>query len=521
MSGKSDIQNDKSKSSEALDENLSGIDRKDIYKLDRKFVRIEYPGIVKNVSKAIETLGGIGNIEMVISDPRKKLELRFHPDNKYNKPCSADRDNTSGLLVKFKKKGEEYDYEILGYVYENFKFNKAVDFQFLPIVQDEESETAEYIYDKMFPKKLPNLDFLVSTESASQPSFLLPSTFSRYETTRQTLYLNAGEKFSLETNYRPSLLKIFEKKRKEKNPYKQLSHIVNIMDPNLEIPKEPKELVYKIVKEKCLEDDYLNVKKLFDERPIWTKPAIQHLTGINADSAKVLLPAHAYYWSTGPFRTTWTKFGHDPRTNYAYRIYQTLDFRIRESEGSQIIIRSRKKQNSRNKLGENHYILSKDYIPPGRQMFYQYCDIKLPEIQEMLQRLPKIPGNKKFDSKNGWLPVNFSDQCREIANRYMLERVHQELLAGSSSAQSNPEKDTQEEDDEENLLNYSGRMLNMMKGQVDMSQEVVVLSDEEDNEQIDDISPQLEDDEVPSDNSEMELDMEALEEINQLISNTE
>lgn len=40
--------------------------KKHTFKLDTKFVRIEYPGLVKNVDKAIDTLGGIKRIEMVI-----------------------------------------------------------------------------------------------------------------------------------------------------------------------------------------------------------------------------------------------------------------------------------------------------------------------------------------------------------------------------------------------------------------------------------------------------------------------
>lgn len=35
------------------------------FKLDKKFLRIEYPGIVQNVDKAVETFGGIERIEMV------------------------------------------------------------------------------------------------------------------------------------------------------------------------------------------------------------------------------------------------------------------------------------------------------------------------------------------------------------------------------------------------------------------------------------------------------------------------
>lgn len=41
--------------------------KKHTFKLDKKLVRIEYPGLVKNIDKAIETLGGMNRIEVVIS----------------------------------------------------------------------------------------------------------------------------------------------------------------------------------------------------------------------------------------------------------------------------------------------------------------------------------------------------------------------------------------------------------------------------------------------------------------------
>lgn len=41
----------------------------------------------------------------------------------------------------------------------------------------------------------------------------------------------------------------------------------------------------------------------------------------------------------------------------------------------------------------------------------------------MLSRLPPVLSETQFDEKNGWLPTNFIDQCREIATRYVAEHV--------------------------------------------------------------------------------------------------
>lgn len=35
------------------------------HNINRKLLRIEYPGIVDNIDKALDTLGGISNVELV------------------------------------------------------------------------------------------------------------------------------------------------------------------------------------------------------------------------------------------------------------------------------------------------------------------------------------------------------------------------------------------------------------------------------------------------------------------------
>lgn len=71
-----------------------------------------------------------------VADHRIKLELHFHPNNKYNKPCSADRDMNPGILIKvdcdstnsqensMELNGSKYDYEVMGVTSLNFKFNR-------------------------------------------------------------------------------------------------------------------------------------------------------------------------------------------------------------------------------------------------------------------------------------------------------------------------------------------------------------------------------------------------------------
>ncbi|CAG9864696.1 unnamed protein product [Phyllotreta striolata] len=500
------------------------VDENRIYKLDRKFVRILYPGVVKNVPKALETLGGIYNVETAVSDPKKKLELRFHPENKFNKPCYSDMDTNPGLLVEVTKKNGEIDYKIIGYTNSNFTFNKALDYQYLPLVENKETDQVEYVHDKIFPKKLPTLEFLMSKESKHQPPFLLPASFSRYELSHHTLYLSAEEKFNLDKNDRPELFKMFKKKT-PKHPYIQPSYTLNINDTGLKIPDSPKPLALKLVKDKLCDEAYLQMQKLFDERPMWLKAAVQYKLGLKSEVVKTVLPAVAYFWTNGPWRIVWTKFGVDPRQDFNMRIYQTLDFRIRE--GTKIKIKAKLKASSSG-IDESHFMLKPDMMPPFRQMFYQFCDLQIPEVQDMLQRLPKTPGHLPYNPKTGWLPLNFSEHCREIANRYILERVRHELLEDNIRSQSkyysSPDEDPS---DSTNTASVSSGMLdNLKRGfrrnlnlNVDEDiDETIVLSEDE----TDDVEKLIEEDisyaNEFSDDSEMELDLEAVEEINEIIS---
>lgn len=70
---------------------------------------------------------------------------------------------------------------------------------------------------------------------------------------------------------------------------------------------------------------------MFEERPVWTKAAIQYTLELSNEYAKVLLPAVGFYCTMGPWRTCWIKYGYNPLKDFGSRIYQTLDFRIRTS----------------------------------------------------------------------------------------------------------------------------------------------------------------------------------------------
>lgn len=70
--------------------------------------------------------------------------------------------------------------------------------------------------------------------------------------------------------------------------------------------------------------------QIFEERPIWSKNSLVYRTNFNSDQLKHLLPTVAYYFTTGPWRIMWCKYGYDPRADVNNLLYQTFDFRVKQ-----------------------------------------------------------------------------------------------------------------------------------------------------------------------------------------------
>ncbi|KAJ8945313.1 hypothetical protein NQ318_003613 [Aromia moschata] len=595
-----------------------------------------------------------------VADHRNKLELHFHPDNKFNKPCVADRDLNPGVLIRVRSTPEEQNnlekgangqchYDIIGITTLNFKFNRICDFQYLPLIStntDNDSSEVEYIYDQILPESIPTVNWflpkvlipdscqrwafalyveggffllsapsaikiifqpdcremshewavsrnqpyypsqLVSTQSfmtllavrskegCEQRKFCIPPNFARFDSSQNKLYLNAGEKFG--SNVRPEITKLIESNKPQKKSNristKQVSIFVNFQTPNVQIPDQPLSYTMELVKERNLEQMYKTVKKLFEERPVWTKVAIQYKTGLKSDHAKIILPAVAYFCPIGPWRMTWVRYEYNPQKDFNARIYQTLDYRIRATEGTKIKVNAKRSYTSKtlfyiapnnikkvslkddiisskkDVIEERSHVLRPNVIPPARQMFYQYCDILIPEIQEMVLRLPKLPAGSKCDPKNGWLPTNFTEQCREIVNKCVMDRVQEELLEDAIKLQQSvqPEKEPEKESGKESPT-YCSQMLNNIKRGIYKSVNVIPSTEPKASnytsspihiiDSIEDIDEELEqvnaddvvnsipermdensDDEHLSQSSDLDIDMEAVEEVNKMVA---
>jgi len=203
------------------------------------------------------------------------------------------------------------------------------------------------------------------------------------------------------------------------------------------IPTKPNDAVQDLVtKGVAQQDDYDVVQKLFEEREIWTLASIRAHLRQPPRRLSHVLAAFAYFYTTGPWRNCYIKFGYDPRKHFESRFYQMIDYRVRQHAGFKGELK-RKRQTAtmikrikapakndcaplEEEIEESFQqrrreaIFTIDTIPPFRARHYQFVDIHIPQIQEMLQKIPSPITGATCNDKRGWLPVGFMEQCRNV-----------------------------------------------------------------------------------------------------------
>ncbi|KAE9364185.1 hypothetical protein N431DRAFT_488810 [Stipitochalara longipes BDJ] len=163
--------------------------------------------------------------------------------------------------------------------------------------------------------------------------------------------------------------------------------------------------------EKDLHEIIKNIKKLYNERPIWTRRAIINkvnyaLTEATLHLIKLALPFVGYRFKDGPFKDAIIQFGIDPRKDPKYRMYQTIYFQLAERDvkdpgGPWLGIRKSTKtpkQAKRSKDKLSHFFNGRDVAVDGK--IWQMCDVTDPLLARLIK---EAPISETFDAKNdGW-----------------------------------------------------------------------------------------------------------------------
>jgi len=415
----------------------------------RELVCVEYPGIVRDTERMLATLGGLHTIGQVLEEPNRRLELRLRPEDIFSKPtCGEKHSSESSFLVRVRRRrlkaGREgrglpatkCEVKVEGFVSDCYKFNNLCDFQYLPSVRDGETGEHTSIYSAVWPG--PGL-VPSSWLQAPAPLFTPPAAFSRMD-------LPQDYQYRRETGGPATPANIIGRTRQRRS-----HHAIFVTYQVDRVPDRPRDVALNQIKLKFIDQERLVlVRCKFEERPVWSKNALHATTGIPADRLKLILPVVSYYFTTGPWRNQWVRFGYDPRQEKTAGPHQTLDYRVRLQAGARNLVAAKRSyanyllpykamnwSKPRTSLiskesftastaeaetkeaavsGEEQerlldiYLFRPGRVPPYRQMFYQYGDLQLAEAQEILA---SSGGEGQCREKSGWYQSGTEDRLRE------------------------------------------------------------------------------------------------------------
>lgn len=297
--------------------------------------------------------------------------------------------------------------------------------------------------------------------------FFPPVTFCRSDTVQPSMLRNEQKLFSDVEN--DEIVKFAVTSRSSRLKNGVMIQYTN--DLKFPMPSKPKEVV-DFAKMLVTDEEQKVIVDLFEKRPIWTLAAMRAHIKVPPKRLSRILANIAFYFTTGPWRkllhllhcfpwqsqnllTTkklynfnkmyncycvlgncFVRFGYDPRKDFSSRYLQMLDYRVKQNAGFKVDsqlkrpsaihkrIRVHQNPNTASLTAENieenfilrqkEAIFDKDTIPPFRARQYQFVDIHLPKVQEMLENVPGPLTGIVCNEKRGWLPPQFIEDIREM-----------------------------------------------------------------------------------------------------------
>ncbi|XP_054710468.1 general transcription factor 3C polypeptide 5-like [Uloborus diversus] len=415
----------------------------------KQLIAVEYPGTVVNLENMTKTLGGESKLFSMFNTPTKRLELKFRPEDPYCKCVHGDRFNTTNILLKIVKKTKKskkdtaassdnvkFEVEFLGAACTTYKFKTLVDFQVLPAAFDENKQEFKSLLSDIVPTKLHPASWL----DQDIELFLPPLMYSRFDLP-QNGYMDIINKSKIDPSVEARIpANVIGRSRKRRAGFAVFTTFESTdacNEPQTEAIKQLQLYPIEIDIKKRLEVLFNN------ERPIWTRNGLLTKLKCDRNRLKHALPCTAYYFTNGPWRASWVKFGYNPRKDIAAKIYQIMDLRINPNipvddklnrrrqayytlpnKNSAAAIKvpkirtdllaapSTKEDESDDKIRVLPYEYFPGKLPVSRQCFFQLCDIYLDSVQELVHQ---NDGHEQVClEKDGWCELGTLERCREL-----------------------------------------------------------------------------------------------------------
>ncbi|KAI9009828.1 RNA polymerase III transcription factor IIIC subunit-domain-containing protein [Gaertneriomyces semiglobifer] len=411
-----------------------------------KFHVVEYPGYVENTDKALKTLGGTAAIERAFNEDLNALELRYRPDDPFSHPIQGEIITTANLLLKVtlrrkkrrrKPNGTEspdpgqITHQVLGTISKTCRFRAIADFQWISDLNDPMVKLRRSM-QVLDPSAIE--EFTLATDRGPQKDLrnMPPPAFSRIE-------------WPLEYAYRQNLgvVKVLVQKDGQSEPevklvnrYKKVRFIAHIQSfvkgNNWKPPTVPPA---GIRLDSVDPEGLATIRRLFDERPIWTRLAVSNtLPSTSLAQLRGLLPVVAYVALGGPWRDCWIRYGYDPRLDREARFYQVLEVRFyKERETTARFARAKRLRG----VSEAAHLLSRKTRGPEANVterpshifdgtvvrgdlggLIQLCDLDEPTLRRMVNTKSHI--RARYDVHDGWYTGEHMSALRDAFKRKVL-----------------------------------------------------------------------------------------------------
>ncbi|KAI8882142.1 hypothetical protein K501DRAFT_286034 [Backusella circina FSU 941] len=399
---------------------------------ERRYLCVEYPGYVKSLKRALNTMGGEKALAQAIQDD-SPVELNFRKTDIFSHPIKGDilpstrllvkvtrrvrRHRETGEIVEEDEKEEGWKTEVLGSVTKTLRFRAMADFQRL-VPQDEPLFQLKKSLQTGNTENILNFDM---RNSDNCKTHLPPPTFSVAEVPFSYNYRQNAPVVRVRMKQPDGSYKIKLLNRSRPNSH-EITH-VHFGDER--VPNQSWYKLHEIVNEKELETKQ-KIEKLFEERPIWSRFAIQNMLPMRCEKhIKKVLPFISYTLVDGPWRECWVKYGVDPRKDKKYGIYQVMSIRRQNNfdkthgkkKKRSTLLRTYTLRDNRDTSAENDDSPQKKHIfdgiePPSRNFFFQVCDITDPDIVHIINN--KDYFKDKADKTNGFYYSCVFDRLKDV-----------------------------------------------------------------------------------------------------------
>ncbi|PTU21137.1 hypothetical protein P175DRAFT_0523961 [Aspergillus ochraceoroseus IBT 24754] len=338
----------------------------------RRIVSVEHPAIIRNVDKAIDTLGGGAGIAKILNPPKADApaNLLMRPEDALSRPLQSTNSPSNNILLRVtvpkrtgrkRKRGSNepftdaivsdpvqgpprprarellrslhdnvgaYQVEPVGLVERTHVFRGMPDFVFATTPSPFISRFREHILPFDY-QKMKHFDLEMSKGAISNVDIIPPPSFSHGDVPFNYNYRqNPTVKQSIDNSGNVTTV----------NTQRAVKVLTYLVPSDIaRVPSQPRDNCPPIsTLDPTLQETITAVRALFETRPAWTRRGLRNSlkTLEQRYALRHAVPYVGYIFRSGPWRDAIIKFGHDPRSDPSSRIYQTTMFRIlpREAE---------------------------------------------------------------------------------------------------------------------------------------------------------------------------------------------